>query len=176
MASAAAKMMTPISACKHAQSRAAARRSAGFTLLEILLVLTLLGLASVLVLPNLGSLDNRTFSVQVRQAVSLLNYARRIAVVQGQPSTASFYSELALREDVPASLTSVGFWQADDATVLHFRDSAEQEEEVEELIEISFYPEGGSTGGSLLLEQDAQRVTITIDPFTGRVTTTTDDD
>ena len=176
MASAAAKTMTPISACKRIRLRSAPRRAAGFTLLEILLVLTILGVASVLVLPNLGSLDNRTFSAQVRQAVSLLNYARRNAIVQGLPSTASFYSESSLRDEIPASLSSVGFWQATGATALHFRDSTEQEDEVEELIEISFYPEGGSTGGALMLVQDAQRVTITIDPFTGRVTTTTDED
>ena len=42
----------------------------GFTLLEILLVLSLIALASVLVVPNVGSLDTRTYSVQLRPSLS----------------------------------------------------------------------------------------------------------
>jgi len=35
---------------------------------------------------------------------------------------------------------------------------------------VSFYPEGGTTGGKLRLSQDNQRGWIAIDAFTGRVT------
>jgi general secretion pathway protein H len=42
---------------------------------------------------------------------------------------------------------------------------------VDDLVEITFYPEGGSTGGTLLLAQGAQQASIDIDPFTGRVET-----
>ena len=59
----------------------------GFTLLEIILVLTIIGLASVLILPNVGGLESRTFSAQARQAASLLNFARRTAIVQGRPAS-----------------------------------------------------------------------------------------
>ena len=68
-----------------------ANLAAGFTLLELLLVLTIIGMAAILVMPNVGNLDARSFGAQTRQASSLLNYARRLAVVRGQPSTASFY-------------------------------------------------------------------------------------
>ena len=57
----------------------------GFTLLEILLVLSLIALASVLVVPNVGSLDTRTYSVQLRQVNALLHYARRNAAFTGLP-------------------------------------------------------------------------------------------
>ena len=63
----------------------------GFTLLEILLVLSLIALASVLVAPNVGSLDARTYSVQLRQVNALLHYARRNAVITGLPVSARLY-------------------------------------------------------------------------------------
>ena len=176
MASVAAKTMTPISASRLSTHGSNISPSAGFTLLEILLVLAILGLASVLVVPNLGSLDNRTFAAQVRQASALLNFARRDAVVLGQPRTASFYSEYTDPDEFPAAMSSVGQWQASSATEMRFRDSTEQETDEQPLIEISFYPEGGSTGGTLVLEQGERRVLIAIDPFTGRVTTTSEDD
>jgi len=144
---------------------------AGFTLLELLLVLTLIGMAAVLVVPNVGNISARTFSAQARQASSLLNYARRIAVVSGQPSTATFYP--ALEDDQEPDLpqrSSVGSWQSNGATV-RFRDSTGRESPVDDLVEITFYPEGGSTGGTLLLAQGAQQVSIDINPFTGRVET-----
>ena len=144
---------------------------AGFTLLEILLVLTIIGMASILVVPNVGNLDSRSFSAQVRQASSLLNYARRTAVVRGQPSTASFYPVLDDDEIPTLPLrSSVGSWRSDGAS-LGFRDSTDRESEVDALLEITFYPEGGSTGGTLLLAQGAQLVSIEVDPFTGRVAT-----
>jgi hypothetical protein len=34
---------------------------------------------------------------------------------------------------------------------------------------VTFYPEGGSTGGTLLFAQEDQAGVIDIDPFTGRV-------
>ena len=65
----------------------------GFTLLEVLLVLSIIGLAGVLLVPRLGSLDSRGFAVEVRQAANLLNHARRNAVVTGNPASVSFLPE-----------------------------------------------------------------------------------
>ena len=176
MVNKAAKVMTPISACNLGKYNGGQTRSAGFTLLELLLVLTIIAMASILVVPTFGGLEGRTFSAQVRQASSLLNYARRTAVVTGQPSTASFYPVLDEEEDViNRQSSSVGSWQSEGAE-LRFRDSTDRESEIRELIEITFYPEGGSTGGTLLLAQGAQIVSIRIDPFTGRVVTEYEED
>jgi general secretion pathway protein H len=128
------------------------------------------------VVPTFGSLEGRTFGVQVRAAISLLNYARRTAVVTGQPSTASFYPVPDEEENVAdTKLSSVGIWQSSGAKIL-FRDSTDRESEIQELIEITFYPEGGSTGGTLLLAQGVQLMSIKIDPFTGRVVTEYEED
>ncbi|MDA1370907.1 MAG: hypothetical protein O2971_09125 [Proteobacteria bacterium] len=148
----------------------------GFTLLEILLVLTIIGMASILVVPNVGNLDSRSFSAQARRASSLLNYARRTAVVRGQPSTASFYPVLDDDEIPTLPLrSSVGSWRSNGAS-LGFRDSTDRESAVDALLEITFYPEGGSTGGTLLLAQGDQVVSINVDPFTGRVDTEYEED
>ena len=171
MVSRAAKMMTPISVFNRAKTQKCQTPSTGFTLLELVLVLSIIVMASILVVPTFGGLEGRTFGVQVRAASSLLNYARRTAVVTGQPSTASFYPILDEEEDdANTKLSSVGTWQSNGAK-LHFRDSTDRESEIQKLIEITFYPEGGSTGGTLLLAQGAQLVSIKIDPFTGRVVT-----
>lgn len=170
MVSAAAKAMTPISAFNPFKSGRAHSGSAGFTLLEILLVLTILGMASVLVVPNLGSLEIRTFNAQVRGAMALLNYARRTAVVQGQPTSANFYSaDFDATEMAPARFNTAN-WQAGSETSIRYRDSTEQETEVDDVLVINFYPEGGSSGGTLLLQQEDQEIAIQIDPFTGRIT------
>ena len=168
----AAKAMTPTSACSAGKPGRALAVSAGFTLLEILLVLTLLGLASVLVVPNLGDLEIRTFSAQARGAAAQLNYTRRTAVVQGQPMKAYFYGpDVDPLDMVPARFDTT-IWQAGTGTSIRFRDSTDQETEVDDELVVSFYPEGSSSGGTLLLQQEEQQVAIEIDPFTGRISST----
>ncbi|MFK7863363.1 MAG: Tfp pilus assembly protein FimT/FimU [Pseudohongiellaceae bacterium] len=174
--------MTPISAFNTAVN-SAKQDQAGFTLLEILLVLTVIGMASVLVVPNLSNLDSRSFDAQQRQAISLLNYARRIAVVNSQPAAAVFvitsandeFTSTSDQEDATAELDQlgalepVGKWRSDGLQI-RFRDSTEREVEIEEQVTVIFYPEGGSTGGTLFVSLDDREVAIEIDPFTGRIT------
>lgn len=159
-----------------------AHRINGFTLLEILLVLTIIGMASVLVVPNLTGMEARTFSAQLRQANSMLNYGRRIAVVSGQASTISLNasSEQATdreqdSESSQALLNIVGEWDA-TGLELRFRDSTDKEVEIEDKILITFYPEGGSSGGTLLFFEGERQASIIIDPFTGRISSTYGED
>ena len=157
---------------------AARRLTRGFTLLELVIVLAILAMGSVLVIPNISGMGARTFNAQAREAHSLLNYARRTAVVTGQPATARFLPDLrdaeALREAGDAAVRSrLGTddtWTARDLT-LSYRDSTQQVTPVEEFIDITFFPEGGSTGGALILAQDDREVVISIDPFSGKVKT-----
>ena len=151
------------------------KQQRGFTLLEIILVLAIIATASILVVPNLGGFEARTFSTQLRQAQSLLNYARRTAVVTGQSSSVSFNVipideiDQADTDGGGVSLSNtVAHWNGAGVT-LYFRDSTKREIEIEETTEVTFYPEGGSTGGMLLFVQADQTGAINIDPFTGRV-------
>jgi len=155
--------------------------AAGFTLLEIMLVMAIIAMASVIVIPNLSGLEARTFTAQVRDANSILNYARRIAVVTGQPRTASFFisndtTEVA-EDEASRDYQAVGASRWDSyGTAVRFRDSTDREVDVDDKIDITFYPEGGSTGGTLLLSQGDQQVLLIVDPFTGRISTQNPED
>ncbi len=157
--------MTPISA----GSSPRAGREAGFTLLEILLVLSIIGLAGALLVPRLGGLDDRGFNIEVREAAGLLNNARRNAIVSGNPATVSFVPETSGAPfDYHPPAFSAGVFEA-RGIELHFQDSTGEREAVREPLEITFFPEGGSTGGDLLLLRDGRHAAIAVDPVTGRL-------
>ena len=151
------------------------KQQRGFTLLEIILVLAIIATASIMVVPNLGGFEARTFSTQVRQAQSLLNYARRTAVISGQASTVSFNvlpadekARLDSQESYASLSNIVAQWNGAGVN-LRFRDSTDTEIEIKGKTEVTFYPEGGSTGGTLLFAQQDQAGVIDVDPFTGSV-------
>ena len=167
----------PLSICRPASER-------GFTLLEVLLVLSIIALASVLVVPNFGSLDARAYSVQLRHVNSLMRYARRNAVITGRPVSARLYasshgsdhSRLApagrlarVQEQRAGSLQAPQpSWESDGIS-LSFEDSTERLIEVERFVDVTFYPEGGSSGGTLIFSRDDRHTRVVIDPFTGRI-------
>ena len=163
--------MTPTSAGKTGPRGS---REGGFTLLEILLVLAIIGLAGALLVPRLGSFDTRGFNVEVREAAGLLNNARRNAIVSGNPATVSFVPESVNAPfDYRPPVFSAGVFEA-RGIELHFQDSTGAREAVLEPLEMTFFPEGGSTGGALLLLRDDRSAAIAVDPVTGRMTTVYD--
>lgn len=132
-------------------------------------MLAIIVLASSLVIPNITGLEARTFNTQVRELTSLLNYARRNAVVTGQPSSVSMVLEPGLDTSRLENLPQVaGVWRSENIELLYL-DSTEREVEVDQRLDLEFYPEGGSTGGQLLFTMDEQEASIQIDPFTGRI-------
>jgi len=167
--------MTPILDSKYSFSHTT-RNQQGFTLLELLLVLSIIAVASVLIFPNVGSLDSRSFSIQVRQANQMLNFARRDSVVRGQPSTVRLYAQqIDEDEETIVDPNLVASWESEGIR-LGFRDSTETEFDIDESIDVTFFPEGGSTGGTLLLALDDQMARIVIDPFTGRISNEFDEE
>lgn len=194
MAVPAVRAMTPTSAADtslmrsannrgHASSGNSARCGRGFTLMELVIVLAILALGSLLVLPNITGMSARTFSAQVREANALLNYARRTAVVTGQPATATFQTAAAdqspeqstARESARSRLGVDDVWSGPGIEV-GYRDSTGQQVVVTDVIEITFFPEGGSTGGELTFSQNNRQAVITVDPFSGKVRTGSPDD
>ncbi len=147
----------------------------GFTLLEVLLVLSIIALGSALLVPRLGDIGGRGFQMEVRSAASLLNHARRNAVVTGNPATISFIPELTEPDlDYHPPAFSAGVYRASDLE-MHFKDSTGALTPVSAPLEITFFPEGGSTGGTLLLSQGDRSASISIDPVSGRMETAFDD-
>lgn len=155
---------------------------AGFTLLELIIVLAILAMGSVLLIPSIGNMSSRTYTAQVREVSSLLNYARRTAVVTGQAASAQFFPDLEeddsaepAQQIVRSDLGRDNVWHA-RGIELAYEDSTEQQPDIEEGVTITFFPEGGSTGGSLILTLDKREAVISIDPFSGKVRTEYSDD
>jgi general secretion pathway protein H len=156
--------MTRISAAEPTLQR-------GFTLLELLLVLGILGMLATLAVPALRSLDAPGFNAQVRQATGMLNNARRMAVVQGQTTRVEFEmagASLRLGDDDGLPSTQASRWRTENLE-LWYANSTQSSQRVDERLVISFFPEGGSTGGELIFRQNDRERVVEIDPFSGRV-------
>jgi prepilin-type N-terminal cleavage/methylation domain-containing protein len=65
--------------------RSAGRRSAGFSLIEVLAVLVIFALLAGIVLPNLGLRGARILEEESRRLASSLEFARQRAVMTGRP-------------------------------------------------------------------------------------------
>jgi general secretion pathway protein H len=162
--------MTPISDARGGVSQT------GFTLLELLVVVSIILIAIGLVVPNLNTLDNSTFNAQVRNAVASLTYTRRIAIVEAQAKTVAFFAldperadydelrEQALDKSLDAS------WSSELLALRYQADPNQPDEEVEH-VDITFFPQGGSTGGVLNFALNDRKAMIRIDPITGRIAT-----
>jgi general secretion pathway protein H len=147
-------------------------KGTGFTLLELLIVLAIMAMGSIIVLPNITGMTGRTFNAQVRDAVNLLNYERRTAVVSGQLAKAVFVSSVNQDDGSLQSALELSeqdqTWRSPQIS-LFYRDSTDRVSDVAQRIEVSFFPEGGSTGGAIIFTQDDRAAIVTIDPFSGRV-------
>lgn len=168
----AVKVMTPILACRRRQAPGA--RQHGFTLLELLVVMTLILVAAGVILPNLGTTDNSTFNVQLRRAVATLTYVRRIAIVEATPQVASFHvldstsADYRERQRALDQNGSTANWSSEELG-LRFQYEQNQPPESVDSIDITFFPQGGSTGGVLTFSLGERSARIRVDPITGRI-------
>jgi len=74
-----------MSACRSRPFRA---RSQGFTLLEMMAVVLMMGMLLAFALPNLGVTDTAILRSEARQVAAQLEYARQRAVMTGHPHRA----------------------------------------------------------------------------------------
>lgn len=140
----------------------------GFTLLEILLVVSIIGLTTLLIIPRMDMGQTTMLRAQVREAVAILNHARRSAIIHSRPMVASFSLSSTAQ---PTS----GQWVSRGATV-EWGKQDKKDADTEISHEITFYPEGGSSGGEFSLVQDDYKITITVNPLTGKVETKSADE
>lgn len=147
------------------------RRSAGFTLIEVSVVLVIAAAALALVAPNLGGVLERTrLTSATREIASGLRYARSHAMTAGRP--VEFWLDVnahsylagdrakphALPDSVKLSLTT-----ADGQATADGRGF------------IRFFSDGSSTGGKILLETAGQRRQVQVNWLTGFVQIVGDD-
>jgi general secretion pathway protein H len=150
--------------------------SAGFTLLELLIVLSIIAIGTGLIVPNLAITDNSAFNAQVRHAASALTYARRMAIVKGAPQTTTLFaldpdaSDYAERLDEANALNNEARWVSEDLD-LSFQSELEPDPADVDKMSVTFFPQGGSTGGLLGFSNDERVAMIRVDAITGRIDT-----
>ena len=150
------------------------RMQRGFTLLELLIVLAIIALASIVVIPSITRTESNLLVAQVRQTASVFKYARRIAIVEGAPQVATLFQippddtdYRELKEEVVQRAT-IPLLENYDAKISYQADINE-DAEVLDIIELVFFPQGGSTGGILNFSLEDLDASIRVDPITGKI-------
>jgi general secretion pathway protein H len=147
----------------------------GFTLLELIVVMAILVMAMALVIPHISSGEMTFLKAQVREVVAVLKYTRRSAIVEGKQKSATFYESREGTDDESTShkkstSQKTGQWVSRGAT-LEWSSKTDKEGEASETAnyKITFYPEGGSSGGEFILTYLKFKAKISVNPITGQV-------
>jgi general secretion pathway protein H len=141
---------------------------AGFTLLELIIVMAIIGMIASLVIPHIGSGQLTLLQAQMREAVAVLNYARRSAIVEGKQKVASFYEGKENTADKSPQKMTPGQWVS-RGTTLQWGEKPGEDQPQEKSYQITFYPEGGSSGGEIILGYLDHKAVIRVNPLTGKV-------
>jgi general secretion pathway protein H len=142
------------------------RRQPGVTLLELLIVLTLMAFIVAIALPTLGGgVSTTELKSAAREVAAGLRYARGQAIVQR--------SEALLVVDVDART----FTLPPDTRLHRLPEKIEiklftaQRDLIGEKVgAIRFFPDGGSNGGRITLAAGERKFDVDVDWLTGRVT------
>lgn len=165
----AAKAKTPICATRAEPHRVpAGRRRAGFTLVELLVALALVGLMLALVPPSLGRLrDAIQYRDTVRAVLSDLRTARQTALIEGRETRF-------LVDTVHNRFGLAGKPLQDLSEPLQMRATvASIEWSQDRQAAIRFLPQGGATGGSVeVVRPNGDGVRITVDWLSAAVSQT----
>ena len=149
--------------------------ASGFTLLELIIVMAIMGMIAGLVIPHIGSGQLTLLKTQMREAVAVLNYARRAAIVEGKQKVASFYASKENSTDKLPQKFTPGQWVSKGTTLQWGEKSTKERSQVEkdpaqeQVYQITFYPEGGSSGGEIILGYLEHKAVIRVSPLTGKV-------
>jgi general secretion pathway protein H len=139
-------------------------QDAGFTLIEVLVVIAILGLTAALVLshgaPRSAGASQRAAAGEIVQS---LRFARSRAIARGEPSTVLIDApQHRLLLDGVGQSPLPGFLTLD----LHPRNGPSLREAA-----FTFAPDGSATGGTILLGNPGERIRIAIDWLTGGIET-----
>ncbi len=143
------------------------RRDRGFTLLELLVVLFIMGLGLAFVLPSVSrGLEGLSLTAAAREMAAVYRGAREEAVARQETKVALLSVEgdrVAMRWDHRERLLPQG------VRVGVVR--PETLRNAEGIIALEFYPDGSSSGGVLLIEGASGRLPlwVRVDAVTGRV-------
>lgn len=148
-------------------------RQHGFTLIELMVVMAIIAMAAALIVPRISTSQTVFFQSDIREAVGILKYGRRMSIIQGKDTTVVLKSN---PDQHPrphrlnpthwiARISSLGCQSSDK------QDSDEddnEEKKQQTTCSVTFYPEGGSSMSEILLRFEHYRAKITINPLTGK--------
>ena len=141
------------------------RRSAGVTLIELLIVLMIIGFASAIVIPILsGGVSNSELRSAARQLASGLRMARSEAVSQRRETF--LVIDLAGRRFKVDRETTEHPLPRDVELKLF---TAQRDLIDDKVGSIRFFPDGGSNGGRITLAAGERKFEVDVDWLTGRV-------
>lgn len=145
--------------------------AAGFTLLEIMLVLVIAGVLMAVAVPNFGPAVSRAqLHSATRDIASALRYSRGQALVRGRE--AEFELDVARRRyKVPGRSKS---YSLPDPVRLSLY-TAESETLSEGIGRIRFFPDGSATGGRVTLEVGGRKRRVDVSWLTGEIKVLEDD-
>ncbi len=148
---------------------ARARQQCGVTMLELIVVLGLMALLTALVAPKIGggmsTIDQRAAAQKIAAA---FKSARNIAVSQRKDVAVVVNTKSLTVTPADAEPIQLPAGVAIDLTTI------EKEKIDEESAAIRFYPDGGSTGGRVILKKGERALRVDVDWLTGRVKVTED--
>lgn len=140
------------------------RVSAGFSLLEIIIVLAIAGLLMTLVPPAFeGVLQGKKLHKTAYQVAAELKLARQEAITLQQTRQLRF--DMDSRQISSADGVELSLPSDTRLTVEAALSSLKQGRS----LDIRFYPDGSSSGGSIRLMQNRQSYQITVNWITGQV-------
>jgi|YelNatPaOPRAMG01_1025707.scaffolds.fasta_scaffold164808_2 general secretion pathway protein H len=141
----------------------------GFSLIELFIVLLILGLSISLVAPSLSKLFNTIeFKTTVQKISSLLRYYRSEAINKGRIYRVIFdLDEAVLKIKSLDSEETISYPLPKGILIKEINPNLIVDSSEKPTIE--FYPNGGSNGGSILLNKDNREFKIFIHPLTGMV-------
>ena len=151
----------------------------GFTLLELLLVLSIMALAAVLVMPSLGSgLGSWRLHAAVREVGTLAKFARNQSVARGQRLLLVLDRSRGLYwlDNEPPTLADPDAAGQQGIRLytlppgVRFGDAAMGGARIEQdRVAFVFFPRGDSSGGEVrVLDERGAGYRLVIDPLTGR--------
>jgi general secretion pathway protein H len=150
-------------------------RQGGFTLLELLIVLGIIALGVGLLMPNVTLTDNSAFRAEVRKAAATLSYARRLAIVQAVPVTAQLSTgpleprAQSLSEEQSLSDEQRQRRWHSQLLQLRYQDELQGTAQLVDELALTFFPQGGSTGGTLHFSRAQRHAVINVSAITGRI-------
>lgn len=139
------------------------KKGRGFSLLELIIVLAIIAMTVAMVAPRLGNHELLSLKAQIREAMAVLKYARRSAMIHGIVSEAKLFPAA---ENGGASSPAPGRWVSKGAELTW---GGEIQEGAEETFTITFYPGGGASGGEIIFTKGEFQGKITVNPLTGKV-------